>query len=266
MLKRLIKNLLTHPALQVSKSSAVNATELHYRMIREKPFLHKIYTEWYRCLASAIPAGSGHVLEIGSGGGFFSEILPRCITSNIYFQPDVNVILDAQQLPLAPNSLRAIVLLDVLHHIPNVAHFLREIQRTLQPGGVCAMIEPWLTPWARLVYQHLHHEPFTPEAEQWTFTSHDPLSCANGALAWMVFERDRKEFLRQFVQLQIEKIELDYPFSYLLSGGLSTWLSLPEGCYASCRRMERMLQPVMHRLALFACIVLSKRASITGKA
>jgi len=43
-------------------------------------------------------------------------------------------------------SLRAIVMTDVLHHIPNVESFFAEAARCVRPGGVIVMIEPWLTP------------------------------------------------------------------------------------------------------------------------
>jgi hypothetical protein len=31
------------------------------------------------------------------------------------------------------------------------------------------MIEPWVTPWSRFVYNLLHHEPFDPETPSWNF-------------------------------------------------------------------------------------------------
>jgi 2-polyprenyl-3-methyl-5-hydroxy-6-metoxy-1,4-benzoquinol methylase len=48
-------------------------------------------------------------------------------------------------------SLRGIVMTNVLHHIPDARAFLKEAARCLHPGGVIAMIEPWVSPWSRLI-------------------------------------------------------------------------------------------------------------------
>src|SRR4029453_1570325 len=114
------------------------------------------------------------------------------------FCTGVDVILDGQALPFGDASLRAIVLTDVLHHLPRVRSFFHEAQRSLRPGGIVAMVESWVTTWSRLVYKRLHHEPFRPETNEWEFPQAGPLSSANGALPWVVFERDRDRFEREF--------------------------------------------------------------------
>jgi hypothetical protein len=60
------------------------------------------------------------------------------------------------------------------------------------------MIEPWVTPWSRLVYTRMHHEPFVPAAAQWEFLTTGPLSGANGALPYILFSRDRAQFELEF--------------------------------------------------------------------
>ena len=69
------------------------------------------------------------------------------------------------------------------------------------------MIEPWVTPWSRLIYTKLHHEPFNPESEKWDFPSSGPLSGANGALPWIVFCRDRHLFEERYPQWEIVTIK-----------------------------------------------------------
>ena len=68
------------------------------------------------------------------------------------------------------------------------------------------MIEPWNNPWAKWVYQNLHHEPFDPNAG-WTLPASGPLSGANGALPWILFERDRKKFEQHFIGWSIKEIK-----------------------------------------------------------
>ena len=121
------------------------------------------------------------------------------------------------------------------------------------------MIEPWVTAWSRFVYQHLHHEPFCPEAEDWSFESTGSLSGANVAIPWIVFERDRRKFESEFPELVIEKIRPFLPFRYLVSGGISMRTLMPVFTHSAWAGLEAMLQPYMSRLAMFAFISLSRR-------
>ena len=258
----MLKKLLEHPLTRGLEPDDPRTTEFRRRIIKKKALLRKIYEEWYRGLISAIPpptACPGRVLELGAGGGFLKELLPDSITSEVFPCSGADVVLDARALPFAGNSLRAILMVDVLHHIPDVESFLREAQRTLSPGGIIAMWEPWNTSWIRLIYKKLHPEPFAPESEDWGFPPAGPLSGANGALPWIVFARDKERFARTFADLELERLILDYPFSYLLSGGVSLRALFPGIGFKPIRALERMLTPLQSKLAMFAFICLRKK-------
>ena len=125
------------------------------------------------------------------------------------------------------------------------------------------MIEPWVTTWSHHAYRRLHHEPFEPDAGQWHFPSNGPLSDANGALPWILFDRDRAKFKREFPSLKIESIMPMMPFRYLLSGGLSMRSLMPGWSFRTWRLLERLLQPWMNSWAMFARIVLVKTSEGT---
>ena len=95
------------------------------------------------------------------------------------------------------------------------------------------MIEPWVTPWSRFVYTNFHHEPFEPTSPSWELDPGRPLSAANGALPWIVFERDRQMFDRQFPTLHIVSLDPLMPLRYLLSGGVSIRSAVPPGAFRS---------------------------------
>ncbi|GHS93580.1 hypothetical protein FACS1894107_12080 [Planctomycetales bacterium] len=131
-----LKKLLAHPLLRDLAIDDPRTTELRRRVIVEKPFLRRLYREWYdRLWATLPPSEAGDVLEIGSGGGFLQEIHPEVITSECFPCAGVNRVIDAQALPFADQSLRGIVMVDVLHHIPNAEKFLSEATRCLRGGG-----------------------------------------------------------------------------------------------------------------------------------
>jgi ubiquinone/menaquinone biosynthesis C-methylase UbiE len=143
-----LKSFLAHPLTRGVELDDPRMTELRLQVIRDKPFLRKIYSEWYRMIASRIPQGEGRVLEIGSGAGYFAEFAPEVIQSEVFFCRNVDIVADARQLPLPSGSLRAIVMTDVFHHIPKPEAFLEEAARCLRPGGRIVMIEPWVSAWS----------------------------------------------------------------------------------------------------------------------
>jgi SAM-dependent methyltransferase len=197
-------------------------------------------------------------LELGSGAGFFQQFVPDVITSEVFECAGVQLVADAQNLPFSDGELRAIVMTDVLHHIPNVAAFFREATRCLRSGGAVIMVEPWVSPWSNLIYTHLHHEPFEPEVEQWDFPAKGPLSDANGALPWIVFDRDRKRFEEEFPHLKIKEVRPMMPFRYLVSGGVSMRALMPGWTTPLWKTIEKACEPQMKRLAMFSLISLRR--------
>jgi hypothetical protein len=149
-------------------------------------------------------------------------------------------------------------MVDVLHHLPHVREFFREADRCVTSGGVVAMVEPWKTSWSNWIYRRLHHEPFNPQTPDWEFSSSGPLSGANGALPWIVFERDRSKFESEFPGWKIEQIKPMMPFRYLVSGGVAMRSILPGGAYTLVCRAEKFLERWINHLGMFAFILLRK--------
>lgn len=257
-----LRNLLAHPLTRGLDLDDPGTTALRREIIRSKPFLRRIYEEWYAALAAALPSAAdvpGRVLELGSGAGFFDEYCRDAITSEIFACPGIRVVMDGQRMPLGDRSLRGIVMTDVFHHLPDARRFLAEATRTVRPGGVVAMIEPWVTAWSKVIYTKLHHEPFRPAAQTWDFPASGPLSGANGALPWIVFRRDRAEFERAFPQWSIETVRPMMPLRYLVSGGVGMRALTPGWSTPLWRAFEGALSPLNGRLAMFAFVVLRRR-------
>jgi SAM-dependent methyltransferase len=254
----MLKRLLTHPVARNIDLDDPKATVLRRKILLEKRFLRNLYQEWYGWILAALPEQTGPVLELGSGAGFLKEHIPGLITSDLMHLPDLSLVMDAHCIPLRERTLRAIVMIDVLHHLPRPRIFLSEALRCLTVGGAAIMIEPWVSAWSRLVYGRLHHEPFQPQAEQWEFPSSGPLSGANGALPWIIFQRDLAEFRREFPQWRIKSLDFGMPFSYLLSGGVSMRSFVPGSLFGFVRRVEKALDPWMDHLAMFSRVVLEK--------
>lgn len=252
----MFRGWLAHPLTRGMALDDPRTTEARRAIVRGKPFLRKVYEGWYRSLAAAVPEGPGGVLELGSGAGFLEEFIPGLITSDVMPCEGVARVVDARRMPFGEGELKAIVMTDVLHHIAEPRVFFAEAARCVRAGGVVSMIEPWVTAWSRLVYRRLHHEPFRPEAAAWEFPASGPLSGANGAMPWMIFERDRPAFEAEVPQWRIERVRVHTPLAYLLSGGVSMRSFLPGWAHGAVRFGEGMLRPVMNQVGMFAQVTL----------
>lgn len=254
----MLARLLEHPLTRGLDIDSPETTARRIELIRQKPFLRRIYEEWYRSIAAELPACDGQVLELGTGAGFMKETIPGLVTSDVFPIPGVDLILSAEQLPFPDDSLRAIVMTNVFHHFAAPRTFLDEADRCVRPGGRVIMLEPWNTAWSRLVYKRLHHEPFQPDAADWGFVGSGPLSDANGALPWIVFARDQDQFLREYPGWRIHRILSTMPFRYLLSGGVSMRSLMPGWAFTPWKLLEAGLQPLMGLFGMFAHITLEK--------
>lgn len=231
---------------------------------RRKPsdpsLLRKIYESHYAFFTTQAPQlkGKAHV-EIGSGNGFFSQIQDQVITSEVWPADNVHLQCSATTLPFADNALAALYLLDVLHHIQQPAEFFAEAQRCLAPGGAILMIEPANTRFGRFIYQNFHHEAFEPQAQSWCLPEGDPRLVANGALPWIILQRDRDKFVERYPNLEIQLLQPCLPLRYLLSGGLSKPQLLPTTGYPLIEWLEEKLPSwLLQRTGMFYRIRINK--------
>jgi SAM-dependent methyltransferase len=194
-------------------------------MIRSKPLVRRCYDLWCKLLladADSVPAPWSNypVLELGSGSSYIEEIRPEIITSDV--APGIaDMVIDGRKLPFADNSLRAIFLTHVFHHIPDIDQFLREASRVLVPGGVISIVDETHTPFARFFFGKIHPEPYDDRAQSWSFAEGDAMLDSNQALTWIVFDRDRARFEREFPELIFEQRRFLPWFGYLMSGGVN---------------------------------------------
>lgn len=196
--------------------------------ILEDAYLAQAYAAVYRRLGALIPDGvPGQVVEIGAGSALAARWIPGLICSDVTVAAGLDLVLDAARLPFPDGSLRALVLKDAFHHLPDVPAFLSEATRCLAVGGAIVMCEPYWGPLARLVYR-MHPEPFRPRQTGWEFAADTPWD-SNQALPWIVLRRDRAQLSQRWPDLRIEEVATLVGPSYLLSGGVFSRTPVPAG-------------------------------------
>ncbi len=252
----MLRRLFAHPLTRGLDIDSPETTQLRREIIRSKPFLQKIYLEWYGAILQEVGEASGIMLELGSGAGFLADVAKNTITSDIFLVDGIKVVLEGQHLPLKDHSIEALAMVNVLHHVPEPERLFKEAARCVRSRGKIIMIEPWLTAWSHFVYTRLHHEPVDEKSQEWTIHGEGPLSGANSALPWIIFRRDRDLFERKFPMWKIIEVSPCMPFRYLLSGGISLRSFMFAGAFSFWRGIENLLKPWMNSLAMFAKIVL----------
>jgi len=234
------------------------ATLAHRDIILQKPFLKRLYKDWYDVfILKTQPIKTGKHLEIGSGGGFYKDIFKEVITSDILSLPNVDKVFSAEEMPFAENELASIVMLNVFHHIPKPYLFLQEAERTLVKGGKIIMIEPANSALGRFIYKRFHHEPFDEKGSR-EIQAGNPLSNSNQALPYIYFERDLELFKKEYPQLKINSVKYHSPFMYVISGGVSRSAMLPYFMYGFVKGIEWLLTPLNKQIGLFCTIEVEK--------
>lgn len=252
------KRLVEHPTTRGMDIDAPETTGRRKEIILNKKFLKYIYLDWYKQIDTCFSSSEGLILEIGSGAGFSEAIIPNVIKTDVLEIPGIQAVAGGGSLPFRDESLAGITTVNVLHHLPAPRAFFTEASRTVKKGGKIVMIEPWATRFSSFIYKYFHHERFDLNAEKWEFSGQGPLSEANSAIPWIIFERDRPVFRSEFKDWQISQIKPMMPIRYLLSGGISLRFSAPGTCYPAVSKFEELLEPWIDNLAMFALIELTK--------
>ncbi len=221
-----------------------------------KNFYIEIYQKYQKVLSQA--PKNGIALELGSGCGFVKDVIPEIVTSDVIPYNSIDKVVNALEMPFQDKELRAIFMLNVLHHIHNSPRAFQEFSRCLMTGGKILIVDQYPGIPSRWILKHAHHEPFHQDSPNWEFAEQGPLSGANGALAWIIFFRDRKKFEELYPNLKINKITIHSPLRYWLTGGLKKWNLLPSVLFNLATFMDQLLVKIWPGFGSFMDIELEK--------
>lgn len=226
-----------------------------------KPVLRRLYTQWYEEIAAHLTPGL--TLELGGGTGNLKEFAPQVICSDIVNLPWLDLVADAQALPIAAESIANIVLFDVLHHLENPKLFFDEAVRVLRTGGRIVTMEPYISWLSWPVYHFLHPEPVDLSRDPLTILPPDagrqPFD-ANQATATVLFERSHDRFQRCYPHLRkLVHRRMAY-FAYPLSGGFEHPSLIPSFLVQPVLRLESALGFLGRFLAFRILVVFEKAA------
>lgn len=240
---------------------------VHRQLIRAKPLLYQGYLRWYEEVLPAYRDTAhvpGEVVEVGCGPGFLEELIPGLVKTDSVPNPFAQHIMDAMAMEYPDQSLRALIAVGVVHHLPSPARFFAEAQRCLRPGGRLALVEPshhYPVPgFPRRLFTLLnHYEYFDDRVSTWDNRHAGNMRGANLALPWVIFERDRATFEVRFPHLRILQVRYHSPISHVLAGAFSLRSVVPAVAVPAIFAVERALASIAPSLGAMMTIHLEKR-------
>ncbi len=219
-----------------------------------KPVLRRIYRGFYEEIAAALPRDvPGLTVELGSGMGNIKEVLPECITTDLFPNPWLDRVENAYALSFADHSVARLILFDVWHHLQYPGAALREFRRVLAPGGVVVLFEPAAGLLGRIVYGLFHHEPLGLSLPiDWEI----PAEFDPAKQTYYAAQGNCWRLVRHFAPLPAEvrpaalrdwkftKIKYYPALSYLLSGGFRGPQLYPDAALPALQALEKFLAPL----------------------
>jgi SAM-dependent methyltransferase len=246
------------PAAPFRDSTLARFAE-HRKAWAANPALRVLYQRWYGRIREELP-GEGPWVEIGSGPGFAREFIPGMELTDVVQAPWHDRQIDAGALPFSAGSLGALVLFDVLHHLPAPARFLAEAQRVLRPGGRLILCEPYVSPLSFPIYRWFHEERLDMSVDPLAETTPGDPFDANQAIPTLLLQRVPQELARRFPALRLLRLERLAGFAYPASGGFSRGPLLPMSLWKALVALEDHLPAAVFRLIGFRLLAVLERA------
>jgi SAM-dependent methyltransferase len=262
-------NLFLEPKLKGIDLQGFDRIALHAEILAQKPLIREVFKEFYDTSISLdriyFDDVAGYRVEVGAGTSLFKKYYSDVISTDVQPAPHLDAVIDAQEMNLRDESVRAIFGINSFHHFPDPCKFFHELLRVLKPGGGCVLIDPYFGLLSRILYKHLFSsEAYECNARDWDYCAdHAKKSMRpNQALTYLVFFRDRARFDTLFPQLEIvhSRVLPNY-IRYLASGGLNFRQVVPSFLTPLLRRLEVALLRLAPIFALHHVVVIRKRKS-----
>lgn len=255
--------LVSPPLTDELRARTLERFERHRQVWGQNRALRALNAQLYARVAQELPARAlGRWVELGSGPGFARETIADLELTDLVRAPWHDGEVSAEAMPFDDGSIGALVLFDVLHHLPSPRGFFGEATRVLARGGRVVMCEPYISLVSYPVYKFFHDEPLDladdPLALVAGGDARDPFD-ANQAIPTVLFGRERAAFAQAFPALAIKSVRYMSGFSCPASGGFSHRPFLPWPLWSLLHRIDGILPSALMRWIAFRMLIVLER-------
>jgi SAM-dependent methyltransferase len=231
-----------------------------------KPLIRTVYRGFYREIASRMRRDLGGItVELGSGMGNIKEVIPECVTTDLFSNPWIDRRENAYRLSFGDGTVANLILCDVWHHLAHPGTALAEFARVLQPGGRLILFEPGMGLLGRLIYGCFHHEPlglrqpFAWEAPAGFDPEAAPYFAAQGSATRFFLNRERTDYESAWRVVEIRRLAA---LSYAAAGGFSRMRFYPAVALPAMQALDRLLDRLPGLSSTRLLVVLERRPAL----
>jgi len=214
-------------------------------MWQRKPALREVYRGFHQLLAGYFTRTvAGASLELGSGIGAIKEVVPDCVTSDIFANPWLDRQENAYGLSYSDGSVANLVLFDVWHHLQYPGTALAEFARVLAPGGRVLIFDPDMSLVGRILYGLFHHEPvgwsraLTWKAPPDVDLARPPYFAAQASAHRIFIRREETAWQQDWTLVACRRLA---SFTYAATGGFRGPQLYPSSLVRALRSADRFL-------------------------
>ena len=234
----------------------------HHAHWTNKPSLQRAYHGFYRLIASSLSdLPESLVVELGSGIGSIRDVIPQCVTTDLFPTPWSDLVENAYELSFPNQSVSDLILVDVFHHLQYPGTALNEFHRLLRPGGRVIMLEPCISALSLIVYGLLHPEGLRFNHKiQWLAPPGQSLESpdyytSQGNATSIFLGRAFRSKLDNWQSVEITRLSA---LAYLATGGYTKPQLVRDRDLPVLKTAERWFDPIPALFATRMLVVLTK--------